>query len=493
MWLLLAWFVFYALLSPGFPSSETPTYELILNILEHGRISSTDQLSPMFFKSPDGLFYDAHDIGSSLLALPIAWIVHSGLSILGVQPTVRHLAFAGGFLGALYTSVALVFFFLTLTRLYNCLPQTALLSTILLGTGTQLLVYSGGGSDITVSTMLLSLLFFYLKSFWLFQGLRYLIVVFFLLSVLIVTRITAAVLIPILFSFLLLDRGLSMGIRLRGLLVGFLILFPAILWTLYYNEVRMGHPFVYPVSTTIQSQFNPDYYRESLPGVLFSPSKGLLAFNLILLLVPLAIAHYWRFLCREVVLVASLFLMTLARSGAMLNWAGGGGWGARYYTYMIPLFFLPVAILIDRDSQRKPLITVVFLLWMAGFLVNLSGVITNWHYRQSLMGARSSYSVWSLYGQPLDAVVGALRNVGRMVGADFPIESVPNASSANVSASNSISVWWLNMRLFGVPLGICLLAGGVQSILAAIFFIFAYRRLSFSQGSTMMKSIRPEP
>lgn len=482
MWLLLSWFAFYAMLNPGFPWSETPTYELMLNILEHGRISSVDQPSAVFFMSPGGLFYDAHDIGSSLLALPVARVVHSSLSMFGVRPTVRHLAFACGFLGALYTSVALVFFFLTLTRLYHCSPQTAFLNTILLGTGTQLLVYSGAGSDITASTMFVSVLFFYLKSFWLFHRRRDLIVVFFVASALIVTRITTATLLPILFGFLLFDRGLPAKLRLSGLLLGLLFLLPAILWTLYYNDIRMGHPFVSPTTTDPQIKFDPQYYRESLLGVLFSPSKGLLAFNGILLLVPLAIAQFGKSLRRETLFFSSFFLLTLARTGAMINWTGGGGWGARYYTYMIPLCFLPVAILVDRARQHKPLMAIVVLLWMAGFLVNLSGVITNWHYRQSLMGTWPDYSVWSLYGQPLDAVVGAFKNLGRMAGTDFPVEVVPGASQANVSASNSINVWWLNMRLIGVPTSVSLLFGSVQAAIYLIGFRLAYRHLAPAKG-----------
>lgn len=482
MWLLLAWFAFYAILSPGFSLFETPTYELMVNIFEHGRISSVEQPSAVFFRSPDGLFYDAHDIGSSLLALPIAWVVHSGLSMLGVQPTVRHLAFACGFLGALYTSVALVFFFLTLTRLYNCSPQTAFLSTILLGTGTQILVYSAGGSDITVSTMLIPVLFYYLKSFWLFHRLRDLTMVFFVASLLLVVRLITVVLVPILFGFLLLDRGLSTKLKVRGLLLGCAVLLPGVIWTLYYDTIRTGHPFSNPLATSPFLQFNPEYYRESLLGVLFSPSKGLLAFNVILLFVPVGIALYWKVLRREIVFAASLFFLTFVRAGAMLNWAGGGGWGARYYTYMIPLFFLPVAILVDSARQKKPLIALVFLLWMAGFLVNLSGLITNWHYRQSLMGAWPSYSVWSLYGQPLDAVAGAFRNLGRMAGAEFPMEVVPAASQANISASNSINVWWLNMRLIGVPLSVSLLAGLLQAALCVIGFRLAYRHLVPAKG-----------
>lgn len=482
IWLLVAGLMFYAFLSPGFSSSETPTYELILNILEHGRISSAERLAPTFFKSPDGLFYDAHEIGSSLMALPVAWVARSGLLMLGMRPTVRHLALACGFLGALYAAVTLVFFFLTLTRFYGFSPRMALLNTLILGAGTQLLVYSGAGSDITACTMLLTVLFFYLKSFWESAQLGDLIAVFFLASVLVVTRITTAALIPILAGFLLFESGLPTAIRLKSLFVGSVVLLPGMAWVLYYNYIRMGHAFVSPTTTDPLIQFLPEYYRESLLGVLVSPSKGLLAFNEILLLAPLAIALHWKFLRREIILVASLFLVTLARSGAMVNWTGGGGWGARYYTYMIPLLFLPVAILINRNIHKNPFATVVFVLWLIGFGVNLSGVITNWHYRQSLLAARPDYSVWSLYGQPLDAVAGALRNVGRVVGADFPMEIVPRASSATVSASNSINVWWLNMRLFGVPLGVCLLAGGIQSILVTVFSTLAYRRLRLSQG-----------
>ncbi len=466
---ILGWYLAYTFLNPGFAWFETPTYELIMNIIRTKSIASESQLpGGVFFQAPNGLFYDAHDIGATLFSLPVAWATYLIISLLGLVSTTKHLALTCGFLGPLCMAVSLYFFFITLVRFYNCTPWHAFLSSLVLGTATQVMVYSGSPSDITVSTMLLMMLFFYLKLFLEEKRLACLLFAFFISAFLMITRITTAPVFLLVLVSILAARDIPRILKIKGLMAAFLILLPALVWLVYYNYVRTGHPLISPLTNNDAGRLDFSYYRESLVGTIFSPSKGLLIFNPMLVFLPFALIRHRSLLRLEIAFILLLFFGTLVRTGAMKQWTGGGGWGARYYTYMIPLFFIPIGIMIDRCFTDKRLVKKVIILWIIGFLINAAAMLTNWHYRQSLLGRR--LVPWSLYGQPVDAVVGLVKNFLRLLGMNIPLEIVDGASRANILASNSINVWWLNVRYFGVPLSICILVGVVQVIFVFVIF-----------------------
>ena len=473
-WLFLAWVIFYAFLAPGFSSFETPTYELVLGLLRNGSLSFDQPPSTIFFASPEGRFYDPHEIGANLPLLFVAWLVREIGMIAGVTLTMRHYVFAGCFLGSLYIAVGLVTFFVLATRFYSCSVRRALWSTIVLGTGTQLLVYSGAAADVTLVTMLLMLLFAFLKAYWQRPRPGVLAMAFFMASLAVGTRITAAAVIPVLCAFVLLERRLGWTDRLAHLGAGLVALLPGAAWVLYYNWLRTGEPLVFPTTFYTTVRFDPSYYQQSLVGVLLSPSRGLLVMNPVLILVPFALFRWGRALWREVTLALAVFLLTLARAGASVNWHGGGGWGMRLYIYLIPLFFVPVAVALDRSPPGCRFRRAASGLWLLGLLINLSAMVTNWHYRQSLMGFDA---IWNVNGQALDVLLAAARNVARLVGAPLGPDIVPGASAANVAASNSMSLWWLNLRFVGVPLSVCLTWGALHAIGTAVVSALGYRHL----------------
>jgi hypothetical protein len=316
------------------------------------------------------------------------------------------------------------------------------------------------------------LLFAFLKAYWQQPRPGVLAMAFFIASLAVGTRITVAAVVPVLCAFVLLERRLGWTGRLAHLGVGLAALLPGVTWVLYYNWLRTGEPLVFPTTFYTTVRFDPSYYQQSLVGVLLSPSRGLLVMNPVLILVPLALLRWGRALWREVTLALAVFLLTLARAGAAVNWHGGGGWGMRLYIYLIPLFFVPVAVALDRSPPGCRFRRVASGLWLVGLLINVSAMVTNWHYRQSLLGFDA---IWNVNGQALDVLLAAARNVARLVGAPLGPDIVPGASAANVAASNSMSLWWLNLRFVGVPFWTCLTAGVVQITLLCVCSVLAYR------------------
>ncbi len=473
---LAAWCALFVFVNPGFPWFETPSYETMLTVAREGALGSPVPLTTLYKPAPDGQFYELHDYGSTFLAMPVGWATIRALSWAGTAPTTRQLAFVGGFLGPVAMALALLAFFLIQVRFCGCRRRAAFLTTAALGLGTQLLVYSAAPTDGTVATTLLAWVFYGWLTFWEAPRGGAIAAAFGLAAAAIVTRITTAAVPAVLLLALVFSRRLPIGERLRYGVIAAAVLLPAVAFVLYFNALRTGSIFDSPTAAPPVNEFDPRFYPESLPGSIFSPAKGLLAFNPALVLAPIAIVRLWPVMKRELVVILTIYALTLARLPGMLDWTSAGGWGPRHYTYLIPLLFLPVAVWLGRAAARG-WSRIALVLTLAGALVNLSGMLVNWHYRQTWLGVQSP---WALVGQPLDAVATLGKNLARALGADIPLDIVAGASRANVRASHTVNVWWMNLRLVGAPLAACLALGAAQLGAMAALWRASWSRLAAS-------------
>jgi hypothetical protein len=232
---------------------------------------------------------------------------------------------------------------------------------------------------------------------------------------------------------------------------------PAVAWTLYYNHLRTGSPLKFPYGDI--NTFFPGLLFRGLVQSLVDPSRGLLLFNPILVILAWYVVSAFRSPLKwEVGLLTGAFAVTLVRISGTEYWHGGYSWGARYYTPFLVLFSIvafPGLVAKGRLSAGWG----VILLTAAGGVINLSGLLTNWHYRCTFPGEVDP-SKGVFYGWPtLEAVCALGRNLWRSVGGSVPLDVVAGASDFNVQASNSLYVWWLNLRFVGVPVAVCLLLG----------------------------------
>ena len=100
-------------------------------------------------------------------------------------------------------------------------------------------------------------------------------------------------------------------------------------------------------------------YWEALAGNLISPSRGLLVFVPVLFFVGYLLARYWKQLVLKRLAVVSLVIMTghLLIVAAFVPWHGGGCFGPRYSTGLVPwlalLSVLAVRTMLDRKGSVK--------------------------------------------------------------------------------------------------------------------------------------------
>lgn len=106
---------------------------------------------------------------------------------------------------------------------------------------------------------------------------------------------------------------------------------PFVLALLAYNHYRFGSPFSDGHSQ--DPAISVDLYGKGIPGLLFSPGKGVFWYAP---LTVLAIFYCgdWRFW--------SPFVFSLVLHGFLHDWTGGTGWGPRFLFPTLPVLFMPL-------------------------------------------------------------------------------------------------------------------------------------------------------
>lgn len=110
-------------------------------------------------------------------------------------------------------------------------------------------------------------------------------------------------------------------------------------------------------------------------GFLFSLGKSLFLYNPPLLLMPWALwagRHLFR---QESGLISFSLLPAFLIYAWWSNWWGGWGWGPRHLVPLLPLFFIPLAFLLDRSRQNdRPMIVMLFILGIVGLTFQLTSM-----------------------------------------------------------------------------------------------------------------------
>ncbi|PIE52642.1 hypothetical protein CSA37_05270 [Candidatus Fermentibacteria bacterium] len=106
---------------------------------------------------------------------------------------------------------------------------------------------------------------------------------------------------------------------------------PFVMGLMLYNHYRFGS--VLNDGHGADPAISPDLYGRGIPGLLFSPGKGLFWYAP---LTVLAIFYCgdWRFW--------SPLVFSLVLHGFLHDWTGGTGWGPRFLFPVLPVFFMPL-------------------------------------------------------------------------------------------------------------------------------------------------------
>lgn len=457
--LMLGLVAVFLLTHSGTDSSEAVYhYSVAEQIVKHGELGFSSPQQGVYAVAPNGRTYASHEIGNSLLLLPVAW-VNSRLErrltpAIGAERVKMITRFLIGSMGAILCAAGAVCLYLNLRLVFGQSIRTALGGVLLFAFCSfywsySRMIFDGVLSGVTLSGAMLCLfLFARRRETWLLAA------AFACLGFGLITRVSMILAIAAAGIYLLLIVGPRPKQLAYTALVATATLAPFVAWQLYYNHLRTGSFLEAAVQLPKYASTNAltGNLLDGLAGFLFSPGKSIFLYCPPALLSVFLLRRFWRTWRNETVFVVVLSLFWLLLHAKLRVWTGAWGWGPRYFLTVTPVMALPFLVerLAIRSWLARSLAAAVLLF---GFSLSAASVIGNPLYREELAfqsGNQGTPWIWSIAGnQAVDALAGAARNLHTLFfGGQYLF--VPGASAATVLASNTLNVWWLTAYRMGV-------------------------------------------
>lgn len=434
-WVLaLSWGCFWA---PGFNTFETPDAATLRQLVEHGTLAFDTPPGghALFVGGADGRYYSVHEPGTLLAAWPIAWVAFHAARWTGVPFTD---------LLTLALSLASAVCFAWTVALTRRVAETLGLSSdgpywLILLAASQYGLYGLYPADVSVCAPVFLATWLASRRSESDHHLRWPLLSGLGCSVMAVLKVTQLAVAPMALVLIAtrkaspVQRVWSCAAFALGVAPGFAVL-------AWWNCVRFGRPFRFGYPPALE--FSWAFLGEGLLGTLVGPAKGILWYSPVLLALPWAIAEFVRRReARTLTFVFGSLGVAMVRLAGQASWTSWGGWGIRFYVPWVPF----LVVLAEPGWHRLPRVVAGSLL-AAGLTVNLSGLVTNYHYRQQLCG----FDPWTWRGTNICAVSALPGNLLRTAGLDRPEAIVPGASARNVFVSNRVTTWWYALRTAGV-------------------------------------------
>jgi hypothetical protein len=139
--------------------------------------------------------------------------------------------------------------------------------------------------------------------------------------------------------------------------------FPFILAILGYNFYRFGS--IFNDGHSQDPAIAVDMFGRGIPGLLFSPGKGLFWYAPLTIL-AIFFCGDWRFW--------SPFVFSLVLHGFLHDWTGGTGWGPRFLFPVLPVLFMPIIRPGTGGKAFKILAVVSVLIAAAACFTDTNGI-----------------------------------------------------------------------------------------------------------------------
>lgn len=359
---------------------------------------------------PDGLLYSRKGGGTSLIALPLAWL---GLHLPSIGPVHTTLL-----LTPLIHALTALYLYYTLRRVFDSIGREGALGiTFLWAFASMALAYVKTFFSEPAIALALMGAFYHLARFR-DEGRRLdAAAMGCWLALSLITRLANVIVFPLFGLALLAYMELYQAALeskkkrkrrrkkkrkkqaqpfwhkwlhnewMRARLIAFMVpILLSGLFYLWYNWFRFGSAFS---SGYIAGEDFSGAWLAGIAGLLISPGRGLLWYTPWLPLAWIGGRRLWE-LKREPILLrvaggAILFYILLY--GKWYLWSGGFSWGARFLVPILPLLaFLTAPLLFARRKRGAPLLggwqNLLWLTGLLGFLINLIGVLWDFDLHQ---------------------------------------------------------------------------------------------------------------
>jgi hypothetical protein len=352
----------FLLLSSGRMDSGDANAELAgsINLVETGSLGtptpySDSLVQSLFVRAPNGHYYEAHEIGNSLLLAPAAFGGHvlaerasralESTSVdTGAKLTTLIAKTLASLIETILSAVGCFYLFLLFRLFYK--DRAALVLTALFIFGTFYAGYFRSAWDVLPACNAVIVLLYYSARLALTPTVRRFaavpIATWFGVACMFRLSLAPFLGLGLLILFWEVRHKLSRGAVLAAAVTAVIFFVP----TLEFNAIRTGSP-LRPANTlqqfTHQTGLNGNL-TQGMIGLLLSPNHGLFVYSPILLLLIL-LPWYWKALPPAAALLLKayfpsvfLYYLMIAR---MSNW-GAAGLGPRYLLPVLPILFLGV-------------------------------------------------------------------------------------------------------------------------------------------------------
>lgn len=456
------WSIF-AFTNSGVDSSEGLFhYEVAVQIVKHGQLGFATQPEGVFQVAPNGRFYAGHEIGNTLFMLPTAFInvmLENVTSKFVASETIEKAQqFILSFQAGIYSSLTATIFFTILRVGFQRTIISSFLATNFLVFTTFFWTYSRNLFDGVLCTTLLTISFLCLICYRQTQASKFIIYCFLALGFALITRVSMVLPIFAACVYLFISHQASITQKLRNLILAGVTLIPFAIWQSWYNFLRTGIFYKSPVQTSVYAGNNAldGNIFVGLSGLLFSPGKSIFIYAPLILISIFLFRRFARQYPKEAIYTSILAIFWLLLHARLRSWYGAAGWGPRHLITILPIIFLPFAVNLEYIWSKISLKITTIILAGFGFILGLSSIISNWHFRMMYAIERNlgddQNFIWGwTHSQAIDMLQAGVGNIIRII-TKSPVIVIQNTySEANEYASSTLNLWANSLIYAGIP------------------------------------------
>lgn len=238
-----------------------------------------------------------------------------------------------------------------------------------------------------------------------------------------------------------------------------------------YNYARFGSILAtgYTPATTRATSLFSTPLSLGVYGLLFSPGRSLFLYAPIAALGFISMRAFSKSHKREMWMLIGLFMANLSLIAKHLYWGGGGSWGPRYLTLVLPCLVLPIGALLETKSiaVRRGFVA----LSLVGLLVQFGGVSIFYGTYYRAIGHYKTHYL-PTYAPAWGQLKMAGQNWAKFLAGEKPTltigpgsERIPLSEADREKLRQMLDLWFAYAYYAGAPFGLCLL--GMAGVIGA--------------------------